>query len=110
MRREGIPHHGQAGILSAATNGAEGKKGVRKVKIANDYKKIFLGDNAQIEGLIKITIEGLAADKVSVRVDLIDNDGNELIRFGPAEVDIGGNLTLEHVKMVSDIKIERPGF
>ena len=80
------------------------------MKIANDYKKIFLGNNAQIEGLIKITIEGLAADKVFVRVDLIDNDGNELVRFGPREVDIGGNLTLEHVKMVSDIKIERPGF
>lgn len=80
------------------------------MKVRNDYKKIFLGDNAQIEGLVKITIEKLVKNNVAVRVDLVDNDGMELIRFGPKEVPIGGELILEQVKMICDINNQRPGF
>lgn len=80
------------------------------MKVENDYKKIYLGDNAQIEGLIKITIEKLVKDNVAVRVDLVDNDGIELVRFGPKIVPIGSNLTLTPVKMICDLKNKRPGF
>lgn len=78
------------------------------MEIKNDYEKLFIKGNAPIEGLVEITVTSIINNQAGIKVDMVDNDGNVLIRTAPRFLGEGDTFTIDKVKISVDVSIEKP--
>ena len=78
------------------------------MEIKNDYEKLFIKGNAPIEGLVGITVTSIINNRASIKVDVVDSNGNVLIRTAPRFLGEGDTFVVDKVKISIDISIEKP--